>query len=148
MHREVLGSIWKLGRYPIKASEVLSGSYWSQCFKILCIPLGRQSVLCKWKLRCWSSFCLLFQFFIFSFCHSYTCNTYGHFLSNISQQLLELGFWNLVQSLIVMKCIHIAYQYLYLFIFLSLLWKFLSQIFRLLGRRFGTSKLHLSPMVA
>ena len=27
-------------------------SYWSQCFKILCTPSGRQSVLCKWKLRC------------------------------------------------------------------------------------------------
>ena len=27
-------------------------SFWSQCFKILCTPLGRQSALCKWKLRC------------------------------------------------------------------------------------------------
>ena len=27
-------------------------SHWSQCFKILCTPSGRQSVLCKWKLRC------------------------------------------------------------------------------------------------
>ena len=27
-------------------------SYWSQYFKILCTPPGRQSVLCKWKLRC------------------------------------------------------------------------------------------------
>ena len=25
MHKEVLGSIWKIGRYPIKASEVLIG---------------------------------------------------------------------------------------------------------------------------
>ena len=27
-------------------------SYRSQCFKILCTPLGRQSELCKWELRC------------------------------------------------------------------------------------------------
>ena len=27
-------------------------SYWSQCFKILCTLSGRQSVLCKWKLKC------------------------------------------------------------------------------------------------
>ena len=42
-------------------------SYWSQCFPILCTPSGKQSVLCKWTLRCESSFCLLFS--IFSFCH-------------------------------------------------------------------------------
>ena len=53
------------------------------------------------------------------------CVFVNFFLSKISQQLLELGFWNLVQSLIVMSCIvlqkqpHIAYQSLYLFIFLS-----------------------------
>ena len=27
-------------------------SYWRQCFKILCTPSGRQSVLCKRKLKC------------------------------------------------------------------------------------------------
>ena len=27
-------------------------SYWSQCIQILCTPSGRQSLLCKWKLRC------------------------------------------------------------------------------------------------
>ena len=27
MHREVLGSIWKIGRYPIKVSEVLTINY-------------------------------------------------------------------------------------------------------------------------
>ena len=32
---------------------------------------GWQSVLCKWKLRCLSSFCLFFQIFIFSFFLSY-----------------------------------------------------------------------------
>ena len=46
------------------------GSFWSQCFQILCTSSDSQSVLCKWKLRCSSSFCLLF--FKFSFCHSYT----------------------------------------------------------------------------
>ena len=67
-------------------------SYWSQCFKILCTPSGRQSVLCKWKLRCLSSFCLLFSIFHF-FLLSLLYNTYEHFfLSKISQQLLELGF--------------------------------------------------------
>ena len=79
-------------------------SYWSQCFKILCTPSGRQSVLCKWKLRCYSSFCL---FFNFSFFPSFTLISYiwTFFLSKISQQLLELGFYNLVQSLIVFSCI-------------------------------------------
>ena len=38
-------------------------SYWSQCFQILCTPSGRHSVLCKWKLRYSSSFCLLFSIF-------------------------------------------------------------------------------------
>ena len=33
MHREVLGSIWKIGRYPIKVSEVL------------CVTLGYKSYL-------------------------------------------------------------------------------------------------------
>ena len=46
-------------------------SFWSQCFKILWTTSGRQSVLCKWKLRCSSSFCLFFHFFSFSFFHSY-----------------------------------------------------------------------------
>ena len=41
-------------------------SYWSQRFKNWCTPSGRQSVLCKWKLRCLSSFCLLFHFFLLS----------------------------------------------------------------------------------
>ena len=74
----------------------ISSSYWSKCFKILCTPPGRQSVLCKWELRCLSSFCLLFSIFHF-FLLSLLCNTYGHFfLSKISQQLLELGFCNVV----------------------------------------------------
>ena len=78
------------------------GSYWSQCFQILCTPSGRQSVLCKWKLRC---FYLLFSNFHF-FHLSLLYTTYRHFfLSKISQQPLELGFWNLEQSLIVMSCI-------------------------------------------
>ena len=42
-------------------------SYRSQGFKILCTPSGRQSVLCKWN----PLFSFLFQFFIFSFFHSY-----------------------------------------------------------------------------
>ena len=49
-------------------------SYWSHCFKILCTPSGRQSVLCEWKLRCSSSFCLLFS--IFHFWHSFTLILY------------------------------------------------------------------------
>ena len=44
----------------------------SKCFQILWPPLGRQTVLCEWKLRCLSPFHLLFSFFhFFSFCHSY-----------------------------------------------------------------------------
>ena len=96
-------------------------SYWSYCFQILCTPSGTQSVLCKWKWRCLFSLCLLF--FIFFFCHPHIIHM-DIFLSKISQQLLVLGFWNLVQSLIVMRYIvlqkkqlHIAYQSLYLFIF-------------------------------
>ena len=80
-------------------------SFWSLCFKILCTLSGWQSVLCKWKLRCWSSFSLLFSIFYF-FLLSLFYNTYGHlFLSKISQQLLELWFWNMVQSLIVISVI-------------------------------------------
>ena len=56
----------------------LLSSYWSQCFQILCTPSGKHSVLCKWKLRCTSSFCLLFSIFNF-FLHSLLYNTYGHF---------------------------------------------------------------------
>ena len=101
-------------------------SYKSQCFKILCTPSVRQSVMCKWKLRCLSSFCLLFsifQFFLFSLLYK----TYGHFfLSKISQQLLELGFWNSVKSLIglVVLCYKqtATYCLLFQFFLLSLLY--------------------------
>ena len=54
------------------------GSYWSKCFKTLCTPSDSQSVLCKLKLRCSSSVCLLssnFQFFLLSLLYI----TYGHF---------------------------------------------------------------------
>ena len=47
-----------------------SSFYWSHCFKNLCTPSGRLNVKCKWKLRCKSSFCLLFSIFHFSFFHS------------------------------------------------------------------------------
>ena len=72
-------------------SQIFISSYWSQCFQILFTSSGWQSVLCKWKLRCLSSFCLLFSSFHF-FLLSLLYNTYGHFfLSKISQQPLELG---------------------------------------------------------
>ena len=64
-----------------------------------CTPSEGQSVLCKWILK---MLILIFpSVFNFSFFHffllSLLCNTYGHFfLSKISQQLLELGFLNLV----------------------------------------------------
>ena len=58
-------------------SQILT-SYWSHCFQSLCTPSGRQSVLCKWKLRCLSSFCLLFLDFHF-FLLSLLYNTYRHF---------------------------------------------------------------------
>ena len=54
-------------------------SYCSQCFRIVCKPLGRQNVLCKLKLRCESSFCLLFFNFSFFFLLLLLYNTYGHF---------------------------------------------------------------------
>ena len=37
---------------PMEISVRFLSSYWSQCFQILCTSSGRQSVLCKWKLRC------------------------------------------------------------------------------------------------
>ena len=52
--------------------------YWSQCFQSLFTSLGWQSVLCKRKLRCLSSFCLLFSNFHFLLL-SLLYNTYGHF---------------------------------------------------------------------
>ena len=50
-------------------------------------------------------FTFLFQFFIFSFFHSYIIHMDIFFLSKISQQLHELEFRNLLQSLIVISCI-------------------------------------------
>ena len=64
--------------FPDHTHLLFLSSYWSQCFQILCTPSGRQSVLCKWKLRCLSSFCLLFSIFHF-FLLSLLFNTYGHF---------------------------------------------------------------------
>ena len=40
MHREVLGSIWKIGRYPIKVSEVLS---WVCYLKFICKARVKQT---------------------------------------------------------------------------------------------------------
>ena len=45
---------------------------------LLCTPSGRQSVLCKWKLRCYSSFGLLFSIFHIFFL-SLLYNTYAFF---------------------------------------------------------------------
>ena len=67
-------------------------SYLSQCFKIVCTPSGRQSVLCKWKLRCLSSFYLLFSIFHF-FLLSLLYNTYGYFFcQGFLSNYLSLGF--------------------------------------------------------
>ena len=72
------------------------------------------------------------------------CNYVGlfvnFFLSKISPLLHDVGFCNLVQLLLVMcwlycltkKQPHTAYQSIYLFFFLSLIWIFLSQISQLL----------------
>ena len=35
--------------FLMEISVRFHGSYWSQCFKFLCTPSGRQSVMCKWK---------------------------------------------------------------------------------------------------
>ena len=69
------------------------GAYQIQCFQTLCTPSGRQSVLCKWKLRCLSSFAFFFsnfQFFLLSLLY----RTYGQFSSKLSQQLLDLELLN------------------------------------------------------
>ena len=131
-------------------------SCWSQSLQILQILYtlrGWPSILCKRNSRCLYLFCLLFQLFFF-YHLSFLCNAYGHFPSKISQELLDLGFWNFVQSFDMTSCTrilkfctklwydklycvlknqpHIAYQSLYLFIFLSLKQKFMSQISQLL----------------
>ena len=49
----------------------LLGSYRSQCIQILFTPSDSKSALCKRRLRCSFSLCLLFQIFNYSFCHSY-----------------------------------------------------------------------------
>ena len=72
---------------------------------------------------------------IYSFCifYNYVCLFVNFFLSKISQQLLWLRILKFGTKLdsdelyCVKKQSHIAYQSLYLFIFLSLQWKFLSQ---------------------
>ena len=87
-------------KFPSQISQLLL----EPVFQILCTPSGRQSVLCKWKIKMQililPSF-LIFHFFLLSLLY----NTSGHFSSEISQQLLDLGFCNMVQSLIVMNCI-------------------------------------------
>ena len=114
------------------------GSYWSKCFKILCTPSGRHSELCKWKLRCLSSCCLLFSIFHF-FLLSLLYNTYGHFSVKVfsaTTWIRILKFGTKLDSdelyCVTKEQPHLAYQSLYLFIFLSLQWKFLSQISQLL----------------
>ena len=52
-------------------------------YEILCTLSDWQSVLFKWKLRCLSSFCLLFSIFQFFFL-SLLYITYGHFSSKFS----------------------------------------------------------------
>ena len=113
-------------------------SYWSQCFQILCTPSGRLSVLCNWKLRCLSSFSLLFSIFHF-FLLSLLYNTYRlfsvkDFSATTWVRILKFGTKLDSDELycVTKEQPHIAYQSLYLFIFLSLQWKFLSQVSQLL----------------
>ena len=73
--------------------SVFSATTWFRIMNFLCTLSGRQSVLCKWKLKCQSSFCLLFSNFQF-FLLSLSYNTYGHFSSKFSQKLLDLGLWS------------------------------------------------------
>ena len=47
----------------------------------------------------------LFPFFLFFFHLSLQCNTFWKFVSKISQELLRLGLWNLVQMLGLTRCI-------------------------------------------
>ena len=111
-------------------------SYWSQCFKILCTPSGRQSVLCKWKLRCLSSFCLLFSIFHFYLLSLlYNIFSIKNFSATTWVRILKFGTRLESDELYCVtkkKQSQIAYQSLYLFNFLSLQWKFLSQISQLL----------------
>ena len=51
----------------------------------------------------WFTFVFFFYFVSFPICHSYT--NLHHFVSKISQGLLNLEFWNLVQSLGMTSCI-------------------------------------------
>ena len=80
-------------------------SYWSQCFQILCTSSGWQSVLCKWKLSEVYRGYIVFAFSVIMLVCLSVCLSVNFFSSKISQQLLGLGFCNLVQSLIVMSCI-------------------------------------------
>ena len=79
-------------------------------------------------------FAFFFQFFLLSLLN----NTYGHFFCQrfLSNYILILKFGTKLDSdelyCVTKKQPHIAYQSLYFFIFLSLQWKFLSQISQLL----------------
>ena len=74
-----------------------------QSLQILYTLRGWPSILCKRNSRCLYLFCLLFQLFFF-YHLSFLCNAYGHFPSKISQELLDLGFWNFVQSFDMTSC--------------------------------------------
>ena len=69
-----------------------------------CIHLEGGQVYCVKEIQGANIyFCLLFQFFFF-YHLSFLCYAYGHFLSKISQELLDLGFWNFVQSFDMTSC--------------------------------------------
>ena len=69
--------------------RVFFSKYLIKEYENLCTPTGRQSVMCKWKVRCLSSFCFHVNF---SFCHSYI--THMDIFHQESQKLLDLDLWN------------------------------------------------------
>ena len=83
-------------------------------------------------------FAFFFQFFMFSFCRSYIIHidifSVKGFSANTRFIILKFGTKLGSDELycVTKKKSHIAYQSLYLFIFLFLQWKFLSQISKLL----------------
>ena len=74
MHREVMGNIWKIGRYPIKVSEVLWlwSTVWSQRYLCLKVktdgrlleshPISSPRAFCSGELKTFSNINLLLFF--------------------------------------------------------------------------------------
>ena len=69
-----------------------------------CIHLEGGQVYCVKEIQGANIYFAFFFNFSFFYHLSFLCNAYGHFPSKISQELLDLGFWNFVHSFDMTSC--------------------------------------------